>query len=162
MYRASGSCAAVATGMEQELEPIVMLEPDAEAVNAHFDMVTLQLKRASYLQGTVPDGDSDELGFPAFMRDEINGWVFGNHPLETPEQATLLKDMLVAHRSWFAYSMDDPPGYNGSVGPLTLPLLSTRDIVRRPRRHSTVECDIIDEKCRELEAPGFIVKCPKP
>jgi hypothetical protein len=28
------------------------------------------LKRAHYLQGTVPDGDSDELGFPGFERDE--------------------------------------------------------------------------------------------
>jgi hypothetical protein len=91
------------------LEPTVTLEQDAEAVNAHFDKVTLQLKRANYLQGTVPDGDSDELGFPGFMRDEINGWVFGKHPLQTPEQAALFKDMLVAHRSCFAYSMDDLP-----------------------------------------------------
>jgi hypothetical protein len=66
MYRASGSCAAVATGAEQELEPSVTLEQDAAVVNAHVDQVTLQLKRANYLQGTVPDGDSDELGFPSF------------------------------------------------------------------------------------------------
>ncbi len=37
MYCASGSCAAVATGTEQELEPTVTLEQDAEAVNAHSD-----------------------------------------------------------------------------------------------------------------------------
>jgi hypothetical protein len=61
MYRASGSCAAVTTGTEQELEPTVTLEQDAAAVNAHFYKVTLQLKRANYLQGAVPDGDSDEL-----------------------------------------------------------------------------------------------------
>ena len=98
------------------------------------------------MQGTVPDGVSDELGFPGFVRDEINGWVFGNHPLQTPEQAVRFKDMLLAHRSCFAYSMDDLPGYNGSVGPLTLPLLTTGDIVRRPRRHSAVECKIIAMK----------------
>jgi hypothetical protein len=46
--------------------------------------------------------------------------------------------------------MEDLPGYNGLVGPLTLPLLTTGDIVRKPRRHSAVECNIIDEKCREL------------
>jgi hypothetical protein len=123
MYRASGSCAAVATGTEQELEPTVTLEQDAEAVNAYFDKVALQLQRANYLQGTVPDGDSDELGFPGFVRDEISSWVFGSHPLQTPEQAVRFKTMLLAHRSCFAYSMDDLPGYNGSVGPLTLPLL---------------------------------------
>ncbi len=111
-----------------------------EEVNAHFDKVTLQLQRANYLQGTARDEDSDELGFPGFMRDDINGLVFGKSPLRTPEQAALFKDMLVAHRSCFAYSMDDLPGYNGSFGPLTLPLLSTGDIVRRPHRHSAVEC----------------------
>ncbi len=44
MYRASGSCAAVATGEEQELETTVTLKQDAEAVNAHFDKVALQSK----------------------------------------------------------------------------------------------------------------------
>jgi hypothetical protein len=58
--------------------------------------------------------------------------------------------------------MEDLPGCNGSVGPLTLPLLTIGDIERRPRHHSAVECNIIDDKCRELEVPGFIVKCPKP
>ncbi len=141
MYRASGSCAAVATGKEQELEPTVTLEQDAEAVNAHFDKVALHLQKNNYMQGTVPDGDSDELEFPGFMRDKINGWDFGNNPLQTPEQAVRFKYMLLAHRSCFAYSMDDLPGYNGSVGPLTLPLLSTGDIVRRPCHHSAVECN---------------------
>jgi hypothetical protein len=110
----------------------------------------------------LPDGESDDLGFPGFERDEANGWVFGNHPQQTPGEAQQFKDMLIAHKHCFAYSMNDLPGYSGSVGPLTLPLLTSGDIVRRPRRHSAVECSIIDEKCKELEAPGFIVKCPKP
>jgi hypothetical protein len=161
MYRTGGACAAVATGMEQELEATAMLEQDAAAVNAHFERVTLQLKRA-YLQGTVPDGDSDKLGFPGFERDEVNGWVLGNHLRQTTEQARLFKEMLVSHRHCFAYTMEDLPGYNGSVGLLTFPSLTTGDIVRKPCRHSAVECNIIDEKCRELEVLGFIVKCPKP
>jgi hypothetical protein len=70
--------------------------------------------------------------------------------------------MLISHKHYIAYIMEDLPRYSGSVGPLTLPLLTTGDIVRRPRRHSVVECNIIDKKCHELEAPGFIVKCPKP
>jgi hypothetical protein len=114
------------------------------------------------LQGTVPDGYSDELGFPGFERDEVNGWVFGNHPRQTTEQARLFMEMLVSHRHCLAYTMEDLPGYSGFVGPLTLPLLTTGDIVRRPRHHSAMECNIIDEKCRELEVPGFIVKCAKP
>jgi hypothetical protein len=105
MYRTGGPCEAVATGMEHELEATAMLEQDAAAVNAHFEKVTLQLKRANYLQGTVPDGDSDELGSPGFERDEVNGWVFGNHPRETTEQARLFKEMLVSHRHCFAWKI---------------------------------------------------------
>jgi hypothetical protein len=55
------------------------------------------------LQGTVPDGESDELGFPGFERDETNGWVFGNHPGQTPSQAQQFKEMLIAHKHCFAY-----------------------------------------------------------
>jgi hypothetical protein len=151
----------VANVNEFESEAVASLEQDLAAANAHFDKVALQLKRSSFLQGTVPDGDSDELGFPGFERDEANGWVFVNHPRQTADQARLFKEMLMAHRHNFAYSMEDLHGYNGSVGPLTLPLLTTGNIVRRPIRHSAVECRIIDEKCKELETPGFIVKFPK-
>jgi hypothetical protein len=70
--------------------------------------------------------------------------------------------MLISHKLCFAYSMEDLSTYSGYVGPLTLPLLTTGDIVRRPRRHCAEECNTIDEKCRELKVPGFIVKCPKP
>jgi hypothetical protein len=73
MYRTGGPCAVVATGVEQELEATSTLKQDAAAVNTHCEKVTLQLKRANFLQGTVPDGDSDELGFPGFERDEVNG-----------------------------------------------------------------------------------------
>jgi hypothetical protein len=66
MFRTEGACAAVASGIEQELEATATLERDAAAVNAHFEKVPLQLIRAHYLQGTVSDGDSDELGFPSF------------------------------------------------------------------------------------------------
>ncbi len=86
----------------------------------------------------------------------------GNHPRQTPSQAQQFNDMLIDHKHCFAYSMDDLSGHSGSVVSLTLPLLSTGVTVRKPRRHSAVECNIIDEKCKELEAPGFLVKCPKP
>jgi hypothetical protein len=50
MFRNEGACAAVASGVEQELEATVSLEQDPAAVNAHFEKVTLQLKRSNYLQ----------------------------------------------------------------------------------------------------------------
>jgi hypothetical protein len=145
---------AVANVNEFESEAVASLEYDPAAANAHFDKVTLQLQCSHFLQGTIPDGDSDELGFPGFERDEANGWVFGNHPCQTANQARWFKEMLMAHRHCFAYSMEDLPGYNGSVGPLTLPLLTTGDIVRRPKCHRAVECKSIDEKCKELETPA--------
>jgi hypothetical protein len=73
MFWNEGACAAVASGVEQELEATISLEQDPAAVNAHFEKVTLQLKTTNYLQRTVPDGDSDEFGFPGFERDEANG-----------------------------------------------------------------------------------------
>jgi hypothetical protein len=36
------------------------------------------------------------------------------------------------------------------------------DIVKRSRRFSAKELEIIDTKCDELQKPGFIVPCPKP
>ena len=53
------------------------------------------------------DGESDDLGIIEFERDETNGWVFRNHPRQPPNQAQQFKDILIAHRHCFAYSMDD-------------------------------------------------------
>ncbi len=86
----------------KELADAATLEKDPTVVNDHYDRVTSQLKKAPYLQGTVPDGETDELGFPGFERDETNGWVFGNHPGQTPSQAQRFKDMLIAHKHCFA------------------------------------------------------------
>jgi hypothetical protein len=66
MFRTEEACAAVADVNEQELEAAASLEKDPSVVNAHFDRVTLQLKKSHYLQGTVPDGESDDFGFPGF------------------------------------------------------------------------------------------------
>jgi hypothetical protein len=52
--------------------------------------------------------------------------------------------------------MADLPGYNGTVGPLVLPLLVETDIVKRSRCFSAKELEIIDTKCDELKLPGFI------
>jgi hypothetical protein len=51
--------------------------------------------------------------------------------------------------------MVDLLGYNGPVGPLTLPLLVKTDIVKRSWRFSAEELEIIDTKCDELMIPGF-------
>ena len=90
----------------KELDDSICLENSHAVVNAHYKKVELQLKKSHYLQGTLPDGESDDLGFPGFERDEANGWVFGNHPQQTPVEAQQFKDMLIAHKHCFAYSMN--------------------------------------------------------
>ena len=42
-----------------ELADAATLEKDPAVVNDHYDKVTAQLKKAHYLQGTRPDGESD-------------------------------------------------------------------------------------------------------
>ena len=97
MFRTGEACVAIADVNNQELADAATLEKDPNVVNEQYEKVTSQLKKAHYLQGTVPDGESDDLGFPGFERDETNGWVFGNHPRQTPNQAQEFKDMLISH-----------------------------------------------------------------
>jgi hypothetical protein len=99
MFRTGSASVAIAD--VKELADAATLEKDPTVVNDHYDRVTSQLKKAHYLQGTVPDGETDDLGFPGFERDETNGWVFGNHPGQTPSQAQQFKDMLIAHKHCF-------------------------------------------------------------
>ncbi len=98
--------ASAGTSDVNELDASLSLENNPAVVNAHYEKVELQLKKSHYLQGTLPDGESDDLGFPGFERDEANGWVFGNHPQQTPVEAQQFKDMLIAHKHCFAYSMN--------------------------------------------------------
>jgi hypothetical protein len=51
----------------------------------------------------------------------------------TEQQNAHFKDTLVSMKSCFAYSMNDLPGYNGPIGPLTLPFLVETDIVKGSR-----------------------------
>jgi hypothetical protein len=74
MFRTGKASVAIAD-VNQELADAATLEKNPAIVNEHYDKVTSQLKKAHYQQGTVPDRESDELGFPGFERDETNGWV---------------------------------------------------------------------------------------
>ncbi len=155
------SCSANAT---QEPEDVThpTLETDEAAVNRNFDNIAKQLKHSGYIDATLPSGETDVLHYPGYERSDKHGWVYGNHPAATKEQHAHFQEFLVTQKPCFAYSMEDLPGYNGPVGPLTLPLLVETDIVKRSRRFSAKELEIIDTKCEELRIPGFIVPCPQP
>ena len=54
--------ASAGTSDVNELDASLSLENNPAVVNAHYEKVELQLKKSHYLQGTLPDGESDDLG----------------------------------------------------------------------------------------------------
>jgi hypothetical protein len=110
------------------------LETDLDAVNRDFDNITKHLKHGRYIESTVPYGETDVLHFQGYKRSDEHGWVYGNHPKATEKHNAEFQDTLVSLKACFAYSMTGLPGYNGPVGPLTLPLLVKTDIVECSRR----------------------------
>ena len=161
-YTTDGASCSANVTQEQEDLGRPTLETDPEAVNKEYDNITKQLKTGGYIKSTVPYGETDVLHYPGYKRSEEHGWIYGNHPKATEKQHAHFHDTLVSLKHCFAYSMAELPGYNGLVGPLKLPLLVDTDIVKRSRRFSVKELEIIDEKCNELKLPGFIVPCPQP
>ena len=61
--------------------------------------------------------------------------------------------MLVEHKSAFAYSTADLPGYSGS--PFRIHLTTTSPIIDRPRRHSPKEQAVMYEKGEDLLRNGI-------
>jgi hypothetical protein len=124
-----------------------------------LDNITKQLKHGGYIKSILPYEEIYVLHFPGYKRSDEHGWVYGK---ATEQQNSHFLDKLVSLKACFAYIMTDLPGYNGPVGPLTLPLLVNTDIVKRSRRLSAKELEIIDIKCDELKKPGFIVPLSQP
>jgi hypothetical protein len=60
MFITGEACVAIADVNNKELADAASLEKDPTVVNEHYEKVTSQLKKAHYLQGTVPDGESDD------------------------------------------------------------------------------------------------------
>ena len=69
MFKTGEAHVAIDDVNNQELADAATLIKDPTVVNEHYEKVTSQLKKAQCLQGTVPDGESDDLGFPGFERD---------------------------------------------------------------------------------------------
>jgi len=80
-----------------------------------------------------------------------HGWQIGRHPELTPELLQELEEGLVARLpTCFASTLDELEGYRGLDGPLQIPMLHDKPVFQTPRKYSPVECEIRDEKCREL------------
>lgn len=70
------------------------------------------------------------------------------------EQLEQLKGVLLSNKASFSYSMNDLPGYTGEK--TTVELVHDKPIISKPRNYSKLEEQIMNEKCEELKAAGFI------
>ena len=75
------------------------------------------------------------------------------------EQQEQLKNMLIANKAAFSYSMQDLPGYSGDK--VTVEMVHDKPIVSKPRQYSRLEEEIREEKCKELQEAGFIEPAAK-
>ena len=72
------------------------------------------------------------------------------------------KDMVLSHKSAFAYSAADLMGYSGDVGPFDLPFHDeTAPCFERARPQSPLDGRIIEEKASELLDARIMEITPK-
>jgi hypothetical protein len=106
------------------------------------------------LDELLPDGQGATQLRDTYLKDEEHKWSYGQHPDVSSDQMDRFKAMLVDHKSSFAYSMQELPGWNG--GEISVEMMHGDPIVTPPRRYSQLEQEIQDEKCQELLDAGFI------
>jgi hypothetical protein len=110
-----------------------------------------------------PEGPTVVPPAPQFTKDPDHGWIYGHHPLASPDCQEQFKTMLLARRGTaFAYSLAELPGYSGHMGPMRIKLKEnyTGKLFSPPRRYSPLESDIIKAKTDELKSVGFIIRSP--
>lgn len=107
-----------------------------------------------------PDGPQQLPQHPEFNKDGEHGWCWGNHPDASVSDYNAFKRAVIECKPAFAYSMTDLTGYKGSLGDADIEMLSTDKIWSSPRRYSSLEMEVQEEKCKELLAAGFIQKAP--
>jgi hypothetical protein len=83
------------------------------------------------------------------------GWKVGAHL--TKEQGTYVAAVVERNRDAFAYSLEEIGEFK--LFEVELKLKSDQPIFKRRRRHSVREWELVDERCRELEAAGLIEEC---
>ena len=95
-----------------------------------------------------------------YVVDPEHKWVYGNHPDATPAELLALKEVLLANKAAFAYSLKDLAHYKGDLGDVEIQLTTTKPLVTPPRRYSTLESQLRDEKVFELQAAGIVTRLP--
>jgi len=111
----------------------------------------------STLPGGIPSTPPDK----HFQKDPDLGVIWGNHPDATPAELDQLRDIIMQHKnSAFAYQVSDLGNYSGPVGPFRIDLKHEQPMIAARRKKSTLEQDILKEKCTELKDAGLIKPAP--
>ena len=103
----------------------------------------------------TPDGVKEEPTAGAHVKDTEHLWAYGSGTM-TSEQQARLKEMLLARKGAFAYSLKELPGYTGPAAEFTV--VPGARAYTKPRKYSPAEEAIGDEKVGELREAGFVVE----
>jgi hypothetical protein len=110
----------------------------------------------------MPEGPAqDNPSASQYQKDPEHGWVFGMHPSMSDAHQQQLQELLVQHKSQFAYCMADLTGYTGQHPPLTIELTDDEPTISAQRKYSPAEVAIRTEKREELVGAGISVPAPK-
>jgi hypothetical protein len=83
------------------------------------------------------------------------GWKVGAQL--TAEEGSYVATMVERNRDAFAFSLEEIGEFK--LFEVELKLKSDQPIFERQRRHSVREWELVDERCKELEAAGIIEEC---
>jgi hypothetical protein len=83
------------------------------------------------------------------------GWKVGAQL--TKEEGANVSAVVERNRGVFAFSLEEIGGFK--LFEVELKLKLNQPIFERRRRHSVREWELVDERCRELEAAGIIEEC---
>jgi hypothetical protein len=83
------------------------------------------------------------------------GWKVGAQL--TNDEGTYVSAVVERNRGVFAFSLEEIGKFK--LFEVKLKLKSDQPIFERRRRHSVREWELVDERCRELEAAGIIEEC---
>ena len=153
------------------LDPI-LLDNFTQTVELHamVSSVTLEQDRLAQITGAASMAAFDGMDPLGTVNPNINpnytssehGWVYGGAAGVSPETHRVLEEMLIAHKSSFAWQLSDLTGYCGTHSPpeFRIELIEgAKPSFQKPRHHSYLERKILAEKLAPLKEAGFVISC---
>lgn len=130
--------------------------PGSEQQGAEHIAGSSQPIPQSIIDQFSPEGERELPVGANYIKDEEHGWSYGQSDIASEEQMQQLRDLLVANKGVFAYSLKDMPGYKGA--PCQFKMMPGARAWSKARPYSPLEEEIRDEKCGELSEASIIVE----